>query len=322
MNSIEDTAEQFNLVKPLQQKVMQIIQTIQSANYYIQQFKHRAKDTSQSVSSAQSQVRKYNFSGQHTDIAFCNEFSRAVNLCNEFGPINLINDILSIQDYKLRSNVLDSFNKAKTEGYLYYDNNDGNFVLTEKGNNYINSQSFIEQFEKDQKNYLINNELNNTVAINLSGTKDDLNIFKYVDSINLNKLSYDDPEKFKQVVSYFEKCEKYDFVKISKDGIVTPTNKTKDMLSQYTGQINMQKININNLDKIIDTAKSTQATVKAGSTAAKAGTTASAGAATAGVSVAVQAVVEMSKAGIKAFDEAMKLHQKQNRKTAAMNRRA
>ncbi len=305
MNSIEDTAEQFNLVKPLQQKVMQIIQTIQSANYYIQQFKHRAKDTSQSVSSAQSQVRKYNFSGQHTDIAFC----------NEFGAVSM-NDINSIQDYKLRSNVLDSFNKARADGYLYYDN--GNYVLTEKGNNHINSQSFIDQFEKDQKNYLINNELNNTVAINLSGTKDDLNIFKYVDSINLNKLSYDDPKKFKQVVSYFEKCEKYDFVKISKDGIVTPTNKTKDMLSQSTGQINMQKININNLVKIIDTAKSTQATVKAGSTAAKAGTSASAGAATAGVSVAVQAIVELTQKANKAFEKAQQLNQ--SRKVLQSNR--
>lgn len=308
MNSIEETAEQFNVVRPLKQSIMQIIQSIRSAQYYISQHKYKADNTAQEVSSAtenaQGQVRDINFTGQHTDIAFC----------DQHGAIN-INDINSIDDYKLRNNVLDTFNNAKDDGYLYFDGN--SFALTDKGHQHIYSSAFMEQFEKDQKDYIVNHDLNNTVSINLTGTKDDLNIFKYVDSINLNKLSYDNPAKFKQVVSYMEKCEKYGFVNISKDGIVTPTEKTKNMLSQSTGQINMQKINTNNFDKVIDinkylnTAKGTQSAVKAGATAAT-------GTATAGVSTAVQAVVELSQKANKAFEKAQQLNQ--SRKVMQSNR--
>lgn len=315
MNSIEETAEQFNVVRPLKRSIMQIIQSIRSAQYYISQHKYKADNTAQEVSSAtenaQGQVRDINFTGQHTDIAFC----------DQHGAIN-INDINSIDDYKLRNNVLDTFNKAKDDGYLYFDGN--YFTLTDKGHQHIYSSAFMEQFEKDQKDYIVNHDLNNTVSINLTGAKDDLNIFKYVDSINLNKLSYDNPAKFKQVVSYMEKCEKYGFVNISKDGIVTPTEKTKNMLSQSTGQINMQKINTNNFDKVIDinkylnTAKGTQSAVKAGTTATKAGATAATGAATAGVSTAVQAVVELSQKANKAFEKAQQLNQ--SRKVMQSNR--
>lgn len=308
MNSIEETAEQFNVVRPLKQSIMQIIQSIRSAQYYISQHKYKADNTAQEVSSAtenaQGQVRDINFTGQHTDIAFC----------DQHGAIN-INGINSIDDYKLRNNVLDTFNNAKDDGYLYFDGN--SFALTDKGHQHIYSSAFMEQFEKDQKDYIVNHDLNNTVSINLTGAKDDLNIFKYVDSINLNKLSYDNPAKFKQVVSYMEKCEKYGFVNISKDGIVTPTEKTKNMLSQSTGQINMQKINTNNFDKVIDinkylnTAKGTQSAVKAGATAAT-------GTATAGVSTAVQAVVELSQKANKAFEKAQQLNQ--SRKVMQSNR--
>lgn len=297
MNSIEQTSEQFNVVKPVKDGLTKILNTVRDIQMFLDKHKQSQAATNQTQKTVE-QPNTYNFTGQHTDIAFCDVNGAISN-----------HDINNISDYKLKDNVTTAFNKAVDDGYLKYDN--ATYTLTDKGKEHINSQSFIEQFEKDQKNYIANNQLENSVAINLQGNGNDLNVFQYVNQIDLNKLSYSNPEQFKQVQNYFEKCEKYDFVKISKDGIVTPTDKTKSLFANQTKPVNMEKVTAKNFDKVIDinkycnsvqsTANVTKATTKAGSTVAKSGTaTASAG---------ITAIVDVSKEALKAFDKAQKLNQ-------------
>ena len=296
LNSIEDTAQQFNVARPIKNGLTQVLNSIRSIQMFLD--KHRQQQVVQ-PNKAVEQQHNYNFTGQHTDIAFC----------DTNGSISY-EEISNISDYKLKDNVTTSFNKAVEDGYLSYEN--ASYTLTDKGKEHISSQSFIEQFDKDQKNFIANNQLQNTVAINLQGNGDDLKIFQYVNQIDLNKLSYSNPQQFKQVQNYFEKCEKYDFVKISKDGIVTPTEKTKGMFTQPQS-VNMEKITTKNFDKVIDInkyrnsvhANATKATAKASSSVAKTGATTASAGATAGVT----AVIDLSKEAIKAFDKAQKLNQ-------------
>ena len=328
MNSIEETSEQFNIFKPVKNGIRSIMSTMQSISMICNSIYHRHND----VDTTSSEITpKYNFTGQHTDIAFC----------DVDGSINQ-DTINGISDPVLRGNITDSFNQGVMDGYLNLDAQ-GNYYLTDKGKEHINSKTFIEQFEKDQKDFLVNTKLENSVQIKLYGNQNDLNVFRYVDSINLNKLMYDNPAQFKQVVSYFDKCEKYDFVNIDRDGIVTPTEKCKTFLSNnekfdfqiekvtnknvdsIANQYSSKVININDYYKGAQVAEKgakagTEAT-KVGANAAKAGASAASGAATAGVSTAATAVVELSKAGKKALDKAMDLQQKQNRRIAAMQNR-
>ena len=255
------------------------------------------------------------FTGQHTDIAFC-------GITNGIS----IDDINNIQDDITRENTMLNFNEAVKDGYLNYDEVNGKFSLTSKGKDHINSNSFIEQFVKDQNQSIVDGN-DNTVVINLKGNGDDLNVFKYVEKIDLSKVAYSNPSEFQQVLSYFKKCEKYDFVEMN-DGIVTPTEKTTKMLqgNQNISIDNIEKLTTKNLDTIInidncskkigiDTSSTIKATANATKGVSAAADVASAGA-SAGVTAGVKIVAELSKAGIKAFNKACTLNQNNKVRTS------
>lgn len=336
MNSIEDTAQNFEVTQSIKQKLQSAMSLTQTFYQLYNSIKYSSATSSTStIIDKTDNINSYNFSGQHTDIAFCGKNENGIS----------VDEINQIQNTDIRENTMINFDKAVKDGYLNYDDNTCSFTLTKKGQEHINSESFIEQFIKDQKQGVIDNTLNDTVSIKLQGNGNDLNVFQYVDSINLNKLAYDDPAQYKQVKSYFEKCEKYDFVNIDND-IVKPTEKTKQMLkSNPNFNIdNVERITPKNFDKIINLddyrkfasakatsdaiktgeniAKTTQTgknVAKAGTTVAKAGATATTATATAGVSAGVQAVVELSKAGVKNFNKAMTLNQ--NKKVKLSNQK-
>jgi predicted transcriptional regulator len=257
----------------------------------------------------------YNFTGQHTDIAFAAVDEQGLN----------ISAINNIKDNNLRSNVIQNFNDAINDGYLKYNSDTGNFTLTDKGNEHINSSAFKEQFEIDQKNAISDNKAH----VNLQGNKSDLEIFRYTEQINLKNIKYDNPAQYKNIVSYFRQCEKYGFVKISDDGTVTATEKCKDYLNLSKAKnINVEKVTPDNVTEIARNMaakqktekasreaakkaaeKATKETAKAGAkTAAKAAT----GAATGGTSVAAEAIIELSKLGAKALNNATKFNLKQS----------
>lgn len=138
MNSIEDTAQQFNVARPIKNGLTQVLNSIRSIQMFLDKHRQQVVQPNKAV----EQQHNYNFTGQHTDIAFC----------DTNGSISY-EEISNISDYKLKDNVTTSFNKAVEEGYLSYEN--ATYTLTDKGKEHINSQSFIEQFEKDQKIILL-----------------------------------------------------------------------------------------------------------------------------------------------------------------------
>lgn len=290
MQSVEDTAQ--SMFQHKQRSINSMLMTFREIKGVIDMFKNRNIDETPNL------AQEYHFTGQHTDIAFVD--------ANGTLDTNTINQI---KDDNLRQNVMQSYSDAVNDGYLTYDN--GNFRLTEKGREHINSEPFKEQFEKDQLYAMSRNK----AQITLNGNASDLNVFRYTDQINLNHLAYSDPAKFKRVVSYFEECQKYDFVKISSDGTVVPTEKCYKFFEQNKEfSFNINKINPDNIQKVTKDISKTANRVaqetakKAAETTAKTAV-ASSGVATAGVSTAVTAVVDLSAKGIKSLSQSTNLKQ-------------
>lgn len=303
MVTIEDTAN--NMFKS-EIKLRSILSTVREIKSVLDMFINKKNiPANKDVTS----VSDYNFTGQHTDIAFI----------DENGAVN-IDDIKNINDENLKNSVSNTYNDAVKDGYVKYENNQ--FTLTDKGREHINSEAFKEQFHKDQLQALSKDK----AVIHLKGNQSDLNVFRYCNSINLNKLSYSNPAEFKRVISYFEQCQKYNFVHISSDGNVTPTDKCFKYFEQNKSfNFDVQKLTP---DKVVDFAKRTKNTQQAAQTAAneaakkaaregakkaaqataKAATAAASGAATAGIGTAVTAVIDIAAKGIKELDKSTDIH--------------
>lgn len=241
--SIEDTAENLNVLKPIGDKLKTAFSVARSVwSVYSHYMSIYGSKLAESMS-------KINFTGQHTDIAFVVE--------------NEISDkaIDSISDSKLRVNVKETFNKAVNEGLL--EKKRGVYSLTERGRQHINSEPFIAQFEKDQRNDVVE-KLSNSAVVRLKGSGDDLNVFRYTDSFNLNQISCGNVDKTQKVIDYLHKCKKYGFVNISDDGTVTPTAKTKQYLkNNQSFDIEVEKVTVKNVDKVTEVMKNTPAVQKA-----------------------------------------------------------
>lgn len=303
MVTIEDTAD--NMFKS-GIKLRSILSTVREIKYVLDMFINKKINP---ANTDVTSVSDYNFTGQHTDIAFI----------DENGAVNF-DDIKNINDENLRNSVNATYNDAVKDGYVNYENNQ--FTLTDKGREHINSEAFKEQFQKDQLQALSKDK----AVIHLKGNQSDLNVFRYCNSINLNKLSYSNPAEFKRVISYFEQCQKYDFVHISSDGTVTPTDKCFKYFEQNKSfNFDVQKLTP---DNVVDFAKYTRNTQQAAQTAvneaakkaaqegakkaaqatAKATTAAASGAATAGIGTAVTAVIDIGAKGIKELDKSTDIH--------------
>lgn len=303
MVTIEDTAD--NMFKS-GIKLRSILSTVREIKYVLDMFINKKINP---ANTDVASVSDYNFTGQHTDIAFI----------DENGAVNF-DDIKNINDENLKNSVSNAYNDAVKDGYVNYENNQ--FTLTDKGREHINSEAFKEQFRKDQLQSLSKDK----AVIHLKGNQSDLNVFRYCNSINLNKLSYSNPAEFKRVISYFEQCQKYDFVHISSDGTVTPTDKCFKYFEQNKSfNFDVQKLTP---DNVADFAKHTRSTQQAAQTAvneaakkaaqegakkaaqatAKATTAAASGAATAGIGTAVTAVIDIAAKGIKELDKSTDIH--------------
>lgn len=180
----------------------------------------------------------YNFTGQHTDIAFV----------AENGQLSA-SEIEKIPDEQLRKNVQKSFSEAVQDGYLDYDAKTRNFTVTQKGLEHINSEAFITQFEKDQTGQITSNK----AEVRLKGNASDLNVFRFTDSINLKSLSSAYPAEFERILKYFYECEKYGLLHISSDGIATPTEKCLQYLEQNPMEdFEIRKVTPDNLFQVVD----------------------------------------------------------------------
>lgn len=284
MNSIEETSQQLNPGSHL----LSTIQKINSVQMLLGSFQKNFRTENKSAvisDNATTDVTKINFTGQHTDIAYVSMDNLTVDkiksCCND--------------DENLYRNVQEAFRQAESDGYITLDA-DGTYRLTRNGNDHINSASFIEQFEKDQKNFICNSRYKNTAVVQLRGDDTDINIFRYVDSFNLDQINSADIGKASEIREMVELWQKYGFVDIDNNGNITATEKCKNYLYQQDvnhikPDISVKKITTNNFDHISDAVQSAQ---KATNTVADT--------VTAGVNKGISAVVELSKQGIQMLD--------------------
>lgn len=319
MPSIDETAQSmFGLGR---MNPMMMLQTARELSSILNMMKGRKERDAMSATE-----QTYSFSGQHTDIAFV----------SENGSLNA--DVIeSIPDEQLRDNVIKCYSDAVKDGYLNYDQQTKNFTLTDKGNEHINSEEFLRQFESDQ----LRNLSEDKAYVQLKGNASDLNVFRYTDSISLNHLAHSDPAAFKRVQEYFYECQKYDLVTIDAKGNVRPTEKCQKYLEQnHMEDFNIKSLNKDNIEEILkqmpegskklgeeavknaaqkggqEAAKKAaeEAAKKAGQEAAKkaaqkaaaqasskAAASAASGAASMGIGTAVSAVVDVSSKGANAL---------------------
>lgn len=320
MSSIENTAESMTpSLSKLWNKAQMLLNFSKSLSSTIKQLKEPT--TAQSPQSAINpnnngfdNVANYNdinFTGQYSDIAYSNFFN------NNTVSSAQIKELCK-NDPQLYNNVMKSYNQAVVDGNLTVEtnSNDVYFSLTNQGRQKIQSDTFLQQFEKDQKNHFCNKTQRNTACINLSGAKSDINIFRYVDSFNINSVSADSATKSK-IKQMMLEWEKYGFVQKDNTGTITPTNKCLEFFKQedlkgkgsVSTTLPVEKVSPDNLKKVTSTIKSnateisknTATVVKTSSTATANATKTAAtagGVATAGVTTAAVAVVEVSKKGI------------------------
>ena len=185
-----------------------------------------------------------NYTGLHTDIAFVSTAEDGIERIS----------LEAIEDNILRRNVLESFDDSVADGYLTCEN--GKYFLTNKGKEHINSPAFIKQFEKDQKYNLANSE--NRAMFEFKGEAQDVDIFRYTNSFDLNQLNVSENViAVDKVTSYFEKLEKTGFVNIDKNRVVTPTEKTLKYLSQQPAKnFSVKAVTSNNINEVVNTVAS------------------------------------------------------------------
>ncbi len=185
-----------------------------------------------------------NYTGLHTDIAFVSTAENGIERTS----------LEAIEDNILRRNVLESFDDSVADGYLTCEN--GKYLLTNKGKEHINSPAFIKQFEKDQKYNLANSE--NRAMFEFKGEAQDVDIFRYTNSFDLNQLNVSENViAVDKVTSYFEKLEKTGFVNIDKNRVVTPTEKTLKYLSQQPAKnFSVKVVTSNNINEVVNTVAS------------------------------------------------------------------
>lgn len=287
MQSIDDTAVELNVLSKGKNTLGTVANNLRSINEIVNFFRMYVVSDNNSQNGITTN-NDITFSGQHTDIAFVD--------CNKNSTLDQ-SVINNIQDEQLRQNVQQSYNEAVVDGYLRYENNA--YSLTDKGRAHINTQSFIEQFEKDQLSRLAQDR----ALINLTGNHNDLNAFRYTESLNLNQIMTSDPQTFKKIVSYFEECKKYGFVNISKDGTVTPTEKCEKYLHQNPNKsIDVTKVNSQNIKDLYAKAQM-EKTVSKVASATKTATTKSNV-----VGVVASVVVNLSQKGLQELKKSQNIH--------------
>lgn len=318
MNSIEETAQSMSPgIKNLFGKVSSVSMTVFQALNAINSIKSKLK-----VKSSEDDVI---LTGQFTDIAYAD--TGQITECR-------IKEICGADKDRF-SAVMNNYNQAVKEGYLDVnpiknpsdDSYDFLYTTTEKGKEYINSEAFKEQFVKDREYFLCNKQHKNSAFVKLTGTKQDINIFRYIDSFNINALQGSNTS---QIKSLLEHWQKYGFVNIDVDGNVTATEKClryfhRQDIKGNPANIDITKITPENLNNIAEKIKASKESAKqavkiaaseAGKkavaegtkAAAKVGASTVAGASTAGVATAATVVVELSKKGVKILENSMQMH--------------
>ena len=320
MNSVEDTAQTMFATQTVKGVVQQATSIIINKAIYGNNGKNHNVVTETAQQSVQQKSNNVNelssnikLTGQFTDIAYADTDKITEKAISE----------LCKDDEKLLNNVMDTYNNAVNDGLLKREwskaESDVIYTLTDKGKELVNSEDFKKQLEKNIKNTLYNENFKNTAVVEFTGTKDDVNVFRYVDTLNIN--SFDNNPVMKKM---FDMLKKYEFISVDENGNAKPTDKLNTYFAQQDRKgiktnLKITKVTPDNMQQAADkiqkakqaaqaTKKNAEVATKAAKTTVNASAKTGAATATAGVSIAV----DISKKGFELLKKSSNSFSTQN----------
>lgn len=320
MNSVEDTAQTMFATQTVKGVVQQATSIIINKAIYGNNGKNHnvvAETAQQSVQQKSNNVNELSsnikLTGQFTDIAYADTDKITEKAISE----------LCKDDEKLLNNVMDTYNNAVNDGLLKREwskaESDVIYTLTDKGKELVNSEDFKKQLEKNIKNTLYNENFKNTAVVEFTGTKDDVNVFRYVDTLNIK--SFDNNPVMKKM---FDMLKKYEFISVDENGNAKPTDKLNTYFAQQDRKgiktnLKITKVTPDNMQQAADkiqkakqaaqaTKKNAEVATKAAKTTVNAAAKTGAATATAGVSIAV----DISKKGFELLKKSSNSFSTQN----------
>ena len=320
MNSVEDTAQTMFATQTVKGVVQQATSIIINKAIYGNNGKNHNVVTETAQQSVQQKSNNVNelssnikLTGQFTDIAYADTDKITEKAISE----------LCKDDEKLLNNVMDTYNNAVNDGLLKREwskaESDVIYTLTDKGKELVNSEDFKKQLEKNIKNTLYNENFKNTAVVEFTGTKDDVNVFRYVDTLNIK--SFDNNPVMKKM---FDMLKKYEFISVDENGNAKPTDKLNTYFAQQDRKgiktnLKITKVTPDNMQQAADkiqkakqaaqaTKKNAEVATKAAKTTVNAAAKTGAATATAGVSIAV----DISKKGFKLLKKSSNSFSTQN----------
>jgi len=320
MNSVEDTAQTMFATQTVKGVVQQATSIIINKAIYGNNGKNHNVVTETAQQSVQQKSNNVNelssnikLTGQFTDIAYADTDKITEKAISE----------LCKDDEKLLNNVMDTYNNAVNDGLLKREwskaESDVIYTLTDKGKELVNSEDFKKQLEKNIKNTLYNENFKNTAVVEFTGTKDDVNVFRYVDTLNIK--SFDNNPVMKKM---FDMLKKYEFISVDENGNAKPTDKLNTYFAQQDRKgiktnLKITKVTPDNMQQAADkiqkakqaaqaTKKNAEVATKAAKTTVNAAAKTGAATATAGVSIAV----DVSKKGFELLKKSSNSFSTQN----------
>lgn len=320
MNSVEDTAQTMFATQTVKGVVQQATSIIINKAIYGNNGKNHNVVTETAQQSVQQKSNNVNelssnikLTGQFTDIAYADTDKITEKAISE----------LCKDDEKLLNNVMDTYNNAVNDGLLKREwskaESDVIYTLTDKGKELVNSEDFKKQLEKNIKNTLYNENFKNTAVVEFTGTKDDVNVFRYVDTLNIK--SFDNNSVMKKM---FDMLKKYEFISVDENGNAKPTDKLNTYFAQQDRKgiktnLKITKVTPDNMQQAADkiqkakqaaqaTKKNAEVATKAAKTTVNAAAKTGAATATAGVSIAV----DISKKGFELLKKSSNSFSTQN----------
>lgn len=320
MNSVEDTAQTMFATQTVKGVVQQATSIIINKAIYGNNGKNHNVVTETAQQSVQQKSNNVNelssnikLTGQFTDIAYADTDKITEKAISE----------LCKDDEKLLNNVMDTYNNAVNDGLLKREwskaESDVIYTLTDKGKELVNSEDFKKQLEKNIKNTLYNENFKNTAVVEFTGTKDDVNVFRYVDTLNIK--SFDNNPVMKKM---FDMLKKYEFISVDENGNAKPTDKLNTYFAQQDRKgiktnLKITKVAPDNMQQAADkiqkakqaaqaTKKNAEVATKAAKTTVNAAAKTGAATATAGVSIAV----DISKKGFELLKKSSNSFSTQN----------
>ena len=320
MNSVEDTAQTMFATQTVKGVVQQATSIIINKAIYGNNGKNHNVVTETAQQSVQQKSNNVNelssnikLTGQFTDIAYADTDKITEKAISE----------LCKDDEKLLNNVMDTYNNAVNDGLLKREwskaESDVIYTLTDKGKELVNSEDFKKQLEKNIKNTLYNENFKNTAVVEFTGTKDDVNVFRYVDTLNIK--SFDNNPVMKKM---FDMLKKYEFISVDENGNAKPTDKLNTYFAQQDRKgiktnLKITKVTPDNMQQAADkiqkakqaahaTKKNAEVATKAAKTTVNAAAKPGAATATAGVSIAV----DISKKGFELLKKSSNSFSTQN----------